>query len=704
MDGRIKFRIDLQAHKYDDVEEKDTIVLKDPVSGKYYYLSNYEYRLLKTLDGNRTLEEAVDRLALEGYYYSVEEASAIAGKAGQMGLVLGTKFGTAQFQDYLRNQIETAKKSGRLASIYFMFIPLLNPDKFLEKTLWIAKLFGNKLTLGLALLAFPGAIWCITSGFERIETEYLFFFNLENLLYLWITIALAKLIHEFAHAYMAKSFGLHVPQMGVAFLIFFPCLFCNTTDAWQLADRKQRIAISGAGILVEGALAIACAYIWYFTDPGIVNSLAFYLMATSFISTVVFNGNPLMRFDGYFMLMDYLRLPNLSTRALAYIKYLFMNRVLGISLIPNPATSIREVFIFTIYGISAFCYRIFLYMSIALGVYYRFDKALGILLGALAVALFVVRPLVKGAKRIYKERKEIHPRPGGVAVFSGILCVLIVILVTPISGKSDYPCYVASAKVQKLTVPLETSVAKVFIREGTAVSKGDLLFTLDTSLLRLKSAEKEIQRDLLSTEVKYLLLDEKGMAKASGKEVELHKVADETARIRRDLNLAENNIVAPFDGVVTSLDYRLQSGYQPGEGVVVGEFESPTDCVVNALVPARDLGKVRKGEEAKAWFGIEDGVTLAGVIDEVKPYSEQDLKNLPFSSRFGGELATEMRGEDRADVPLEAFYRCSMNFTNTDDRIHLGMTGRFILDTPAQSLLSRVLEGILKTFRKESIF
>jgi putative peptide zinc metalloprotease protein len=536
MEGRIKFRVDLEAHKYDDVEDKDTIVLKDPVSGKYFYLSTYEFRLLKTLDGNRTLEEGIDRLALSGYYYSLEEATAIVGKAAQLGLVLGTKFGTAQFQDYLRNQIETSKKSGRLSSIYFMFIPLLNPDKFLEKTLWIAKIFGNRLTLGLAILALPGAIWCIASGIERMETEYLFFFNLENIFYLWITIALAKLIHEFAHAYVAKSFGLHVPQMGVAFLIFFPCLFCNTTDAWQLADRKQRIAISGAGILVEGALAIACAYIWYFTSPGIANSLAFYLMAVSFVSTVLFNGNPLMRFDGYFMLMDWLRLPNLYTRAFAYTKYLFLNRVLGISLIANPATSGREIFIFTFYGISAFCYRIFLYMSIAIGVYYRFDKLLGILLALLAVALFIVRPLVKGARRLYTDRKEIHPRPAGVIVFTAILCVLIGALVTPIARRSTYPCYLASAKVQKLTVPLQTSVDKVFIREGKAASKGDLLFTLDTSLLRLTLAEKQVQSDILGTELKYLLLDEKRMPKASEKEIELRKVEDEAARITRDLN------------------------------------------------------------------------------------------------------------------------------------------------------------------------
>ena len=424
MEGRMKFRVDLQAHKYDDVEERHTVVLKDPVSGKYFYLTVYEYRLLKMLDGNLTLEEAVDRLSASGYYYSVQEAAAIVGKAAQMGLVLGTKFGTAQFQEHMKNQMETAKKARRLSSIYFAFIPLVNPDKFLEKTLWIAQLFANKFTMGLIALALPGALYCIIAGIPQIQTEYLFFFNLENLICLWITLAFTKLIHEFAHTYVAKSFGLHVPEMGVAFLIFFPCLFCNTTDAWQLADRRQRIAISAAGILVEGAVAIASTYVWYFTNPGIINSLAFYLMAVSFISTILFNGNPLMRFDGYFILMDLLKLPNLSTRAMAYVKYLFMNRVLGISLVSNPATTPREVFIFTIYGVAAFLYRVFLYTAIVLGVYYRFDKLLGILLALLAFSLFIVRPLIKGTKTIYKQGKEIHLRPSGVLVLSILLCVL----------------------------------------------------------------------------------------------------------------------------------------------------------------------------------------------------------------------------------------------------------------------------------------
>jgi putative peptide zinc metalloprotease protein len=402
--------------------------------------------------------------------------------------------------------------------------------------------------------------------------------------------------------------------------------------------------------------------------------------------------------------MDLLRLPNLYTRALAYVQYLFMNQVLGISLVPNPATTPREVILFTIYGISAFCYRIFLYLAISMGVYYRFDKLLGIILAVVAFTLFVIRPLVKGAKTVFMQRKEIHPRLVGVSVFAGLLLVALVVLITPVSRSSIYPCYMDSAKVQKLTVPLQTSVAEVFIREGTPAAKGDLLFTLEASLLKLNLVEKEVQREILRNEVKNFQLDEKRMASVPGKEIELRKVADQAERIRRDLFLAEAGIVAPFDGVVTSLDYKLQTGFGPGEGVVVGEFESLTDCVVHALIPARDLYQMTSIREAKIWFLVGTGITLTGRIDEIKPYSEQNLKNLPFSSRLGGELATETRGEDLTDAPLEAFYLCSVNLKNPQGLIPLGMTGKFILHLPARSILSRVVETAFTAFNKELIF
>ena len=174
---------------------------------------------------------------------------------------------------------------------------------------------ASKWTAFLVILAAPGALYLVIDALPRIELEYLFFFNWSNLLFLWVTIGVVKLVHEFAHAYVAKRFGLHVPEMGIAFLIFFPCLYCNTTEAWQLANPRQRASIAGAGIVAEAVVAVFSTYLWYYTQPGLVNSLAFYLMAISFASTILFNGNPLLKFDGYFILIDMLALPNLATNS-----------------------------------------------------------------------------------------------------------------------------------------------------------------------------------------------------------------------------------------------------------------------------------------------------------------------------------------------------------------------------------------------------
>jgi len=402
--------------------------------------------------------------------------------------------------------------------------------------------------------------------------------------------------------------------------------------------------------------------------------------------------------------MDFLRLPNLYTRAIGYLKYLFMNRVLGMSAVANPAMTPREVFIFGTYGISAFMYRVFLYTSIVMGVYYRFDKFLGISLALLAFSLFIVRPLFRGSKTMWGRRGELSVRAEGAFVLGLLVVLILAVLLTPISGKSVYSCYVASTKCQKLTVPLQTFVSKVMVREGTFASEGELLFTLDQSLLQLSLDQKVIKRDMLITEMKLLLLDEKRLSGAGQKEIEIAQTEDDIRKIKKDILLARDGVRAPFDGVVTNLDPRVQDGFQPGEGTVIGEFESLTHCIVRGLVPEKDLHKLSKGQEAEVWFTTGTGLLLMGVIDEIRPYSEHDIKNLPFSSRFGGEMATEVKGEEHADVPLEAYYQCSIPLHNLDQKLRLGMTGTLFVRAPGQSLLESLLGKVGRAFNREALF
>jgi putative peptide zinc metalloprotease protein len=697
-----KFRTDITAAEHAEPGYKRTVVLKDPVSQKYFRLSPYEFQFLKALDGKLTLEEVIEKLKLRGRYYYKEYAESLVRRAGEMGLLLGTGFSSARFLGEKRKQISKARVQRRFSSVYFLFIPVWNPDRFLERTLWIFRAICNRWTAGIGAMLALGAVYIAASSFPDVSVEDFFFINWLNLLYFWITVALAKIIHEFSHAYAAKHFGLHVPQMGVAFLIFFPCLYCNTTDAWQLADRRERIAISAAGIIAEAALAVASTYIWYFSKPGVVNSIAFYLMAVSLVSTVLFNGNPLMKFDGYFILTDYIRTPNLAQKSWLYVRHLFLNRVLGLAAAVSPAADASEAALFGVYGASAFIYRFFLYTSIVMGVYYRFDKVIGAALAIAAFFLFLVRPIVKGAAGLYQKRASIHPSGKGTLVFLLICGAAAWLFVTPVSMKSVYPCYLDSQRIQKLTAPLETSIAQVYIREGALVASGAALFRLDSTRLRLLIANKRIERGIVDKEMELLLLDEKDRGKASGKLIEASQLDHEIAMLEKNMKLAQEGATAPFDAAVAKLDYRVQPGFHPGEGVVIGELKSRDDCVARALIPEEDVPMISPGQEVEIWFPVGAGKSFRATIDSVKPFSEKNLQDSPFSSRLGGEVATEQAEGGRYDAPLAPQYVASCLLGNSDG-LPLGMTGRCVVSSPPRSVLSMLIRAAVSTFNRESL-
>ncbi len=679
------------------------MVLKDPVSQKFFRLSLYEYRFLKELDGHSSLDEVRLRLEKKLCYYSLEDVELIVRKAAESGLVLGTAFGSSRYQMALKERIGEMKRKQRLSSVYFLFIPILNPDRFLEKTLWIFNILWNRLTGTIIALASIGALYLIIAGIPKIKGEYLYFFNLKNMIYLWITIAITKLVHEFAHAYTAKRYGLHVPQMGIAFLIFFPCLYCNTTDAWSLARRKERMAISGAGVISELSLAILAIYVWYFSKPGLINSLSFYLMGVSLISTLFFNGNPLLKFDGYFVLTDYLRKPNLYSKSFAQIKYMFMNLVLGDSRAQPAAKNNTEKALFTFYGISSFIYRIFLYIGIIAGVYYRFDKTIGIILAALAFGLFVARPIIRGISSLFKQRNHIYPRPRGALFLLTALILGIVVLAVPLPRNSVYPCYVDSDLKQKMTVPLQTWISRCNVQEGQEVQKGDILYALETSALELRLYKELTAKKIVELELKLLLLDEAQRAEAPGKLMELLQAEEEITRTQERLSEAREGFVAPFSGVVTSLDPRMKKGFQPGAGEIIGALESTVICAIHGFVPEEDLDKLKPGDSVSVRFNSVGAKVYKGSIHEIKPFSEDNLKESPFSSRFGGELATEITSPETRDTPLEAQYDCVIQFNNPNGAIPLGITGRMIVSSRPESIGKAIINKLTRTFNRESL-
>jgi putative peptide zinc metalloprotease protein len=699
---------------FSDVKEGGAteVVIHDPLSMNYFRLSDFEMLFLKELDGAVDVDGAIEKLRLEGRHYDRETCRQIFQKAAQFGLLLGTEASAADHQYQVKQSVQKSKQgfAKRLSSMFYIFIPVMNPDRFLDRTIWIFRLFYNKWVALLFLSLTPGAIYLVIDGIPRLRAESLFFMSPGNLFVLWVVIAATKLIHEFSHAYVAKSFGLRVPLLGIGFILFFPVLYCDTSDAWKLADRKRRMAISAAGIIAESVLAVIGVYLWYFSVPGLLNSLAFYVMTVSLISTIIFNGNPLSKFDGYFVLMDLIREPNLATKASGYLKYLWMNRVLGLTHWTNPADDLKEDVIFLLYGLGQFAWRLMMAGGIVAAIYFRFDKALGLLLAVVAVTLFVLRPIARGAHTLAGNFGGIRPRLLGSIVASVLIAGAAGLMFVPLQSKSVYPCYLDSSKSQKLTVPLLTTVKEALVTEGSLVEEGQLLFRLDPEDLQSALVRKEIERDMLSVELEFMVLH-RDRYYFQAKELEREQKIAETVRIKTGLEIALEGVRAPFDGVITKLDPRMEAGFQPGEGAVVGEIKSLKDVAAHSLVPAAATDMIREWGQVWLWFPMQSGTKFEGVVHEIKPYSIEDLANSPFSSALGGEVATEEIRTKQAggatryrQVPIEPHYIVSCFFSNEDRRLPLGMTGRMVIADRPESLFRRIIRASAQTFNRETLF
>src|SRR6516164_4538279 len=321
---RLSLRKDLviDAQRY---EGRTYYVLKDPVSLRYYRLKENEHYLLRYLDGEHTLEDA--QKAYEAYYrperLKLEDLEAFAQQLLTAGLAHNESPQAGKQLFDRRKKRRRSEWMQTLTNILYIKIPVYDPDRLLAWMLpylrWIFTFWFMALSISIML----AAILLVTTHFETFREKlpsYHEFFSFKTVIYLWAALGIVKVIHEFGHGLSCKAFGGEVHEMGFLFLCFSPCMYCNVSDAWTLPSKWQRIIISGAGIYVELMIA---AFVWW-NSPGqpFINNLSLSLMVVCSVSTVVFNGNPLMRYDGYYVLADWLEIPNLRDRSNRYLQRL----------------------------------------------------------------------------------------------------------------------------------------------------------------------------------------------------------------------------------------------------------------------------------------------------------------------------------------------------------------------------------------------
>jgi len=474
-------------------------LLYDAVRNKYFTVGLTAFRLIKNWRGGEDIQNFEKKINSQGIETTGDEIKSFIGFLQQNNLIIQPQ---GQGVPYLMQQKNSLKKSwimNLIHSYLFFKIPLFTPDEWLGRTFSKVKFLGSKKIRNIIyILGFIG-LFLVIQQFENFAKTFLYFFSFKGLMIYFITLVFVKCLHELGHAYIAKYHGCRVSAIGIAFLVFFPFLYTDTTDAWRLRNHKDRLLINFAGILTELHLALIATFIWGILPEGGLKSAAFFIATTSWISSIAINVSPFMRFDGYYIFSDWLKAENLQPRSFALAKWKVRETLFGFNHKPPEEINPSRRWTFIIYAWSTWVYRFFLFIGIALLVYYFAFKVLGIILFAIEIYWFIMLPIIKEMKQWWMMRSKMKLNKQTFRTVC-ILIITLMVLFLPWKSSMKIPAVYISEKYSKIYSPYPAKIKSVFITKDQEVEAGQNLIELYSP--GLDQEINSIRRKILLTKTK----------------------------------------------------------------------------------------------------------------------------------------------------------------------------------------------------------
>jgi putative peptide zinc metalloprotease protein len=586
-----------------------------------------------------------------------------------------------------------------LKNYLFVRIPLVRPDRWLERALpyvrfiYTAGFFWTTLLAGLAGLLLAGRQW------DVFRSTFLHFFTLEGAALAGLTLFATKVIHELGHAFTAKRHGARVSSMGVALLVMFPMLYTDTSGAWTLRRRRQRLEIGAAGMGAELALACYATLAWSFLPDGMLRSAVFMLATTSWLLTLAVNLNPFMRFDGYFLLSDTLDMANMQDRSFALARWHLREHLFGLGEeVPEDLPARLRRFLI-LYAYSVWIYRFFLFLGIALLVYHFFFKLLGIFLFAVEIVWFIALPIWRELKEWGKRRTGL--RLNRAMARTGLLAALgLALLLLPWSGTVRAPALLRAGQQAVLYAPGGAKLLSM-PEQGQRVAASTPLFQLSDPSLdhRLASVERELAR--LRWQNSFLVLD-----RASAASLRVVRQDYAAAQQKHAALLLEKDrltIRAPFDGLVVDIATPLLPGEWVSDGEWLGTLTAPGPALVEAFVDEHDMERLTIGNEATfiAEAGGWESVPLR--LTALATTATTRLQNVPeLASIHGGGIAA-LPDTRHGPVPEKAVYRVLLTAAEGHS-LPMTLRGEVHIEGHRQSMVLRLLTRAVAVLRRESGF
>lgn len=616
-------------------------VLQDHASQRYHRFSPAAYALIGLMDGRRTVQEiwqqAGSRLGDDAP--TQNEVIQILTQLHAAD-VLQCDVPPDIAEMLLRYDRQRRHKwQSQLLNPLFWRFPLLDPERILRRFLpFVQPLFGRTGAL----------LWLVVVGFA-VVLAVIHWHDLthnlmdrvlapQNVVLLWILFPLVKILHEFGHGFATKVYGGEVHEMGVMLLALQPVPYVDASAASAFSAKWQRIVVGAAGMIVELFIASLALFVWLNVEPGIVRTVAYNIMLIAGVSTVLFNANPLLRYDGYYIFADYLELPNLRARSYAYMSYLCERYLFGRREAATDAATLSERVWFVCYAIASFVYRIFVLAVISLFIAGKFFF-IGVMLALGGIVAWVVVPMGKLLAYLCMSPRLRHVRSRAIA-----MSVLLVAMLVGAIGWVPVPLRTRAEGViwipERAHVRAGTDgfIDRIVAQSGAHVRRGDVLIVCRDPILTTRVAVLELQLEELRTRYTMKWLQDPGQAQLIKEEIA--HTEQRLARARE--RVADLVIHSRADGtfVVPQVDDLL--GWYVQHGTQLAYVLDLTPLTARVVVPQADIDLVRQHTQ-----GIEVRLAerlaepLPAVIMREVPEATEQLPSKALGSQGGGSIAVD---------------------------------------------------------------
>jgi putative peptide zinc metalloprotease protein len=637
---RLRSHIEIHRHYY---RGERWYVMQDHASGRFQRFTPAAYQLVGLMDGQRTVEEIwqASRSHLGEDAPTQEEVVRLLSQLHAVNALQG---------DVQPDPAELAKRSEKqrlawwkqtMRSPLFMRFPVLDPERFLSRFQWLARPFlgwpGLLLWLAVVVPALlqVGVHWAeLTENLaDRVLAPH-------NLLIMWLTFPFLKAFHEFGHAFAVRTRGGEVHEMGIMLLVFTPIPYVDASAASAFRKKRERILVGAAGMLVEFFLAALAFYVWLNVQPGPLRAVAFNTMLIAGVSSVLFNGNPLLRYDAYYILVDILEIPNLGTRGTRYVFYLLQRYLLGIGDAEPPLSTTGERAWFVVYTLLAFCYRMAIYAAIVLFVAGKFFF-IGVLFACWAAVNMLILPIYKGIRFLFTSPR-LNRRRLRALIISGMAAAgaAAVIVLLPVSLGTITEGVIWIPNSAFVRAGTDGFVERIIATPGSRVKTADELIACSDPLLPAQIRILESRLRELDAIYASQIISDRVAADITLDEVEHVRAQLADARSQAD----DLTIRSNADGVFVMPMPSNMPGRFVRRGELLGYVLDPSSIIARVVVNQSDVDFVRlRTRTVTVRFPDNFSEKLPALILRKVPAATDQLPSRTLSLEGGGAIAIDPR-------------------------------------------------------------